>query len=386
MRNSVAAVLLLGAGIGAAWPSPANGAWYYCDPARGYYPTVQTCPVPWREVTPTEPQVREDAQADEMYRPRPGETYSPDTYCDWNRTGLPARQQKICLDRDRANPPKLYQAKPGEALMKLLPHCDPGGAVSCNNDVFQQVWKRFEADNGEAIYVDMNSVSHPNGGMIWATVYINVPGAMFDPSRLNNLGFDCAGHYQNMSGEFPFPVLDAPPRSVAGRIASIVCTRTSAVVPETGPTATTLAVASRPSWTDVVLRFQSVSDAEGTTVSGTTNLPSGTHLTVVLRYPMNSPEGRIYRFPESQVIVEAGRFRTEKLSDNGRALPGSVGKLEIWGLDPTLESAGVQAIIGKEGEKMHGPLVELCGSTLPDKCVHLAQDIRLDQNDGGGSP
>jgi len=26
--------------------------WYYCDPAHAYYPYVNTCSVPWREVTP----------------------------------------------------------------------------------------------------------------------------------------------------------------------------------------------------------------------------------------------------------------------------------------------------------------------------------------------
>ena len=26
------------------------GTWYYCDPLRAYYPTVQTCPAPWHPV------------------------------------------------------------------------------------------------------------------------------------------------------------------------------------------------------------------------------------------------------------------------------------------------------------------------------------------------
>jgi len=29
-----------------------SGVWYYCAPARAYYPYVSTCPVPWREVAP----------------------------------------------------------------------------------------------------------------------------------------------------------------------------------------------------------------------------------------------------------------------------------------------------------------------------------------------
>ncbi len=30
--------------------------WYYCDPARGYYPYVPTCPTAWRPVPATPPQ------------------------------------------------------------------------------------------------------------------------------------------------------------------------------------------------------------------------------------------------------------------------------------------------------------------------------------------
>ena len=32
-------------------PPPAQSqTWYYCDNPRGYYPYVQSCPIPWREV------------------------------------------------------------------------------------------------------------------------------------------------------------------------------------------------------------------------------------------------------------------------------------------------------------------------------------------------
>jgi hypothetical protein len=30
-----------------------KGHWYYCDPAKAYFPYVQRCPVPWRPVTPS---------------------------------------------------------------------------------------------------------------------------------------------------------------------------------------------------------------------------------------------------------------------------------------------------------------------------------------------
>jgi hypothetical protein len=39
-----------------AWPAVAQqcppGYWCWCEPARGYYPYVPTCPVPWRPVLP----------------------------------------------------------------------------------------------------------------------------------------------------------------------------------------------------------------------------------------------------------------------------------------------------------------------------------------------
>jgi hypothetical protein len=162
--------------------------------------------------------------ADDIYRPRPGEAYTPATYCEWNRTGLPSEQQKICLDRDRNNPPKLYKAKPGEILVKLLPNCQIGGAASCNDDLYQPVWKEIEADNGEVTKIDMNSIKHLSGGTTDVTIYTGVPHTMFDQARLKMLWFDCQGHFMAFDGGMgQSPQLDAPPRSIAGRIAKIVC-------------------------------------------------------------------------------------------------------------------------------------------------------------------
>ena len=36
----------------AAPQAPPEAAWYYCPSARGYYPSVQTCPEPWVKVPP----------------------------------------------------------------------------------------------------------------------------------------------------------------------------------------------------------------------------------------------------------------------------------------------------------------------------------------------
>jgi len=172
------------------------------------------------------PVVQEWTPSDEIYRPHPGEAYTPPTYCQWNRTGLPAAQQKICLDRDKKNPPKLYKAKPGEMLQKLLPNCQIGGAESCNDDLFQPVWKRIEAANGEVTRIDMNSIQHLSGGTTNVTVYTGASHTMFDSSRLRMLWFDCRGHFRAFDGNAgQSDVLDAPPRSIAGEIANIVCTK-----------------------------------------------------------------------------------------------------------------------------------------------------------------
>lgn len=161
--------------------------------------------------------------ANDFYRPRPGEVYGPDTYCDWNRAGLPPHEMQVCLGRDRQNPPRLYRARPGEHPKPLLTNCQVGGPVSCNNDIYQPVWLRIIADNGETTKVDMNSIERLPGGGVSVITYSFAPGSRFDESRLQRLFFDCAGHYQG--GNPPTESGDAPPRSVAGRIARAMCGR-----------------------------------------------------------------------------------------------------------------------------------------------------------------
>ncbi|HEX3537404.1 MAG TPA: hypothetical protein VHU15_11620 [Stellaceae bacterium] len=49
--------LLFAFAIGLAIPAAAQGpaAAYWCDPARGYYPQVASCPVPWRTLNSPAP-------------------------------------------------------------------------------------------------------------------------------------------------------------------------------------------------------------------------------------------------------------------------------------------------------------------------------------------
>jgi hypothetical protein len=160
------------------------------------------------------------AHADDIWRRHPGEAYDPATYCRWNRTGLPPAQQKICLAYDRAHLPKNYRPKTGQVLTVLLPSCQPGGAISCNDDLYQKVWLRVEATNGAAFKIDMNSIAHLNNGGAEAVVYI-IEGTTFDPANLKHFIFDCRGHY--MDSDNMGATLYAPPRSVAGQIAALAC-------------------------------------------------------------------------------------------------------------------------------------------------------------------
>jgi hypothetical protein len=102
----------------------------------------------------------------------------------------------------------------------LLPSCQPGGAISCNDDLYQKVWLRIEATNGAAFKIDMNSLAHLNNGGAEAVVYI-IEGTMFDPGNLKHFIFDCHGHY--MDADNLGVTLYAAPRSVAGQIQALAC-------------------------------------------------------------------------------------------------------------------------------------------------------------------
>ena len=149
--------------------------------------------------------------------------YGPLTYCQWNRTGLSVAQQKICLDMDQKNRPKVYLPKSGEIVTALIPNCSPNGGVSCNDDVFQKVWLQIEANTGEVTKVDMISIHHATNGSALLVAYTSVPNTMFDPNKLQQYIFDCRGHFQPVDNSSTQQPQDAPPRSVAGKMAAIAC-------------------------------------------------------------------------------------------------------------------------------------------------------------------
>ena len=162
---------------------------------------------------------QQPCSSDVLWRTSDGNSHCPVEYCSggWNRTGLPAKEQKICLDWDSQHPPKLYKAKPGEKLETLLPNCPVGGGLSCNDDRFQKVWKRVVSNTGEVTMIDMNSITHLENGTT------NVSAWRSGDLGTTLLWFDCRGHMRTFLGMDASPVMNAPPRSVGGVIAKIVC-------------------------------------------------------------------------------------------------------------------------------------------------------------------
>lgn len=128
--------------------------------------------------------------ADEFYRPSPREVYGPETYCNWNRTGLPPAQQKTCADRDRRKPPAASE------------------------------WQTLEADNGARFKVDLATIQHFSNGSAGIVMY-EVGNGAFSPANYRRLHFDCRGNYMD-DGNFGVTMY-APPKSVVGRIQSIAC-------------------------------------------------------------------------------------------------------------------------------------------------------------------
>ena len=107
-------------------------------------------------------------------------------------------------------------------LTTLIPSCPQTSGADCSNDIYRKVWLRLEAENGEVTKVDTASIQHFNTGAAEVVVYTYVPNTPFNPSKLRRLFFDCAGQFRDQTEGFS-PPMDAPPRSIAGRISAIAC-------------------------------------------------------------------------------------------------------------------------------------------------------------------
>jgi len=87
-------------------------------------------------------------------------------------------------------------------------------------------------------------------------------------------------------------------------------------------------------------------------IVGATNLPDGTKLMIGLR----GKEANY--FAQAHVVVEAGQFKSEKFTAFGKPLPPGFYKLEITMPLASVQPPTVQEIIGKEGERLTGKLVD----------------------------
>lgn len=117
------------------------------------------------------------------------------------------------------NPPP--KAQSSETLVKLVSgNCQ---AIKINADFCRKVWKRIEWTTGEVSWVDMDSIRTGR-----AYVVTGQDGAPLYESKISSLQFDCHGHFDGFNSDgSEIPLQDAPPRSIAGEIAKIVCTTRS---------------------------------------------------------------------------------------------------------------------------------------------------------------
>lgn len=87
-------------------------------------------------------------------------------------------------------------------------------------------------------------------------------------------------------------------------------------------------------------------------VIGVTNLPDETKLLVSLRRKAANYNAQL------NVTVHAGQFITERFSDDGKALPPGDYALEVSMASADFQPGKVQMLIGVNGERLSGPLVE----------------------------
>jgi hypothetical protein len=87
-------------------------------------------------------------------------------------------------------------------------------------------------------------------------------------------------------------------------------------------------------------------------VVGVTNLPDETRLMVGLR------RKEANYFAQAQTTVAAGQFKTERFSALGKPLPPGNYEIEITMPLARVQSAKVRTVIGEEGERLTGRLVE----------------------------
>ncbi|MGY4231100.1 hypothetical protein ACVIIW_000047 [Bradyrhizobium sp. USDA 4449] len=117
----------------------------------------------------------------------------------------------------------------------------------------------------------------------------------------------------------------------------------------TAPNANAPKKASKPLEAVIVAR------ADGTTspsIVGVTNLPDDTKLLIGLR------RKEANYFAQANAVVHGGQFRSEKFGSFGKPLPTGNYRLEITMPLAAVQPPSVQDVIGKDGERLTGKLVE----------------------------
>ncbi|WP_315773795.1 MULTISPECIES: hypothetical protein [unclassified Bradyrhizobium] len=87
-------------------------------------------------------------------------------------------------------------------------------------------------------------------------------------------------------------------------------------------------------------------------IVGVTNLPDGTKLLIGLR------RKEANYFAQARAIVGGGQFRSERFTALGKPLPPGNYRLEITMPLAAMQTSAVQDIIGRDGERLTGKLVE----------------------------
>ncbi len=134
----------------------------------------------------------------------------------------PSPDECAQIEKQAGIPVAPISSKAESNLTALIPTCDSQSGTDCTQDIYQKVWIRLEADNGEVTKADMKSVQHYNNGAVDVAVYTYVPNTPFNPGKMKRLHFDCQGQFTDDSDGIS-AVMDAPPRSIAGQIAAVVC-------------------------------------------------------------------------------------------------------------------------------------------------------------------
>lgn len=115
------------------------------------------------------------------------------------------------------------QISNADKITTLARECPYKTPSECADDLYQKVWLHLEADNGQQFRLDLNSVMDGTAGGKVAVVYIASPSMMLDMSRIHRLVFDCHGSFIDLTHGITNNVMDAPPKSVVGKIEKIIC-------------------------------------------------------------------------------------------------------------------------------------------------------------------